>query len=74
MVETRLNGETVQTQTPADLIFDCPTIISWVSQWVTLMPGDLIYTGTPGSTRRLSPGDTVEVEVESVGVLKNRVV
>jgi 2-keto-4-pentenoate hydratase/2-oxohepta-3-ene-1,7-dioic acid hydratase in catechol pathway len=74
MVETRLNGETVQKQTTADLIFDCPTIISWVSQWVTLMPGDLIYTGTPGSTRRLSPGDTVEVEVQDVGVLKNRVV
>ena len=54
MVETRLNGETVQKQTTADLIFDCPTIISWVSQWVTLMPGDLIYTGTPAA-RAASP-------------------
>jgi len=72
-LETRLNGEIVQKQTTADLIFDCPAIVSWVSGWVTLMPGDIIYTGTPGSTRRLAPGDTVEVEIEGVGVLRNPV-
>jgi 2-keto-4-pentenoate hydratase/2-oxohepta-3-ene-1,7-dioic acid hydratase in catechol pathway len=73
LLQTRLNSEVVQKQTTADLIFDCPAIISWVSGWVTLMPGDIIYTGTPGSTRRLSPGDTVEVEIEGIGVLRNPV-
>jgi 2-keto-4-pentenoate hydratase/2-oxohepta-3-ene-1,7-dioic acid hydratase in catechol pathway len=72
-LQTRLNGEVVQKQSTADLIFDCPAIVSWVSGWVTLMPGDLIYTGTPGSTRRMSPGDVVEVEIEGIGVLRNPV-
>jgi 2-keto-4-pentenoate hydratase/2-oxohepta-3-ene-1,7-dioic acid hydratase in catechol pathway len=72
-LQTRLNGEVVQKQTTADLIFDCPAIVSWVSGWVTLMPGDVIYTGTPGSTRALKPGDTVEVEIENIGVLRNTV-
>ncbi len=70
---TRLNGEVVQKQYTADLIFDCPAIVEWVTRWVTLLPGDVIYTGTPGSTRRLSPGDVVEVEIERIGVLRNRV-
>ena len=73
LLETRLNGEAVQKQTTADLIFDCPSIVSWVSGWVTLMPGDVIYTGTPGSTRKLRGGDTVEVEIEGIGVLRNPV-
>ena len=73
LLQTRLNGEMVQKQTTADLIFDCPAIVSWVSGWVTLVPGDIIYTGTPGSTRRLSPGDVVEVEIEGIGVLRNSV-
>jgi 2-keto-4-pentenoate hydratase/2-oxohepta-3-ene-1,7-dioic acid hydratase in catechol pathway len=68
---TRLNGEAVQQQTTADLIFDGPAIVSWVSNWVTLLPGDIIYTGTPGSTRKMSPGDTVEVEIEGIGILSN---
>lgn len=72
-LETRLNGEIVQKQTTADLIFDCPAIVSWVSGWVTLEPGDAIYTGTPGSTRRMAPGDVVEVEIEGIGVLRNPV-
>ena len=74
LLETRLNGESVQKQYTSDLIFDCPSIVAWVSGWVTLMPGDLIYTGTPGSTRALSPGDVVEVEIEGIGTLRNPVV
>jgi 2-keto-4-pentenoate hydratase/2-oxohepta-3-ene-1,7-dioic acid hydratase in catechol pathway len=74
LLRTRLNGEVVQEQTTADLIFDCAAIVSWVSNWVTLMPGDAIYTGTPGSTRGLSPGDVVEVEIEGIGALRNPVV
>jgi 2-keto-4-pentenoate hydratase/2-oxohepta-3-ene-1,7-dioic acid hydratase in catechol pathway len=73
LLRTRLNGEVVQQQYTSDLIFDCPAIVSWISGWVTLLPGDIIYTGTPGSTRRLSAGDTLEVEIESIGVLSNPV-
>ena len=72
-LQTRLNGEVVQKQTTADLIFDGPAIVEWVSGWVTLMPGAVMYTGTPGSTLRLSAGDVVEVEIEGIGVLRNPV-
>jgi 2-keto-4-pentenoate hydratase/2-oxohepta-3-ene-1,7-dioic acid hydratase in catechol pathway len=72
-LETRLNGEVVQKQSTADLTFDCAAIVSWVSRWVTLAPGDLIYTGTPGSTRAMRAGDVVEVEIEGIGVLRNPV-
>jgi 2-keto-4-pentenoate hydratase/2-oxohepta-3-ene-1,7-dioic acid hydratase in catechol pathway len=74
LLQTRLNGEVVQSQRTKDLIFDVAAIVSYVSQYVTLMPGDVIYTGTPGTTRAIKAGDTVEVEVEGVGVLRNRVV
>jgi 2-keto-4-pentenoate hydratase/2-oxohepta-3-ene-1,7-dioic acid hydratase in catechol pathway len=74
LLQTRLNGEVVQKQYTADLIFDCAAIVSRISGWVTLEPGDLIYTGTPGSTRKLSPGDVVEVEIEGIGVLQNPVI
>jgi len=74
LLQTRLNGKVVQKQFTSDLLFDCPKIVSWVSQYVALTPGDLIYTGTPGSTTRMSPGDVVEVEIEGIGILKNPVV
>ena len=74
LLQTRLNGEVVQKQYTSDLIFDCPAIVSWVSNWVTLLPGDVIYTGTPGSTRKLAAGDVVEVEIEGIGILRNPVV
>lgn len=73
LVQTRLNGEVVQSQRTKDLIFDVRTIVSYVSKYVTLEPGDVIYTGTPGTTRAMKPGDVVEIEVEGVGVLRNRV-
>lgn len=74
LLETRVNGKTLQSQRTKDLIFDVPTIVSYVSQYVTLMPGDVIYTGTPGTTSAMKPGDVVEVEIEGIGVLRNRVV
>jgi 2-keto-4-pentenoate hydratase/2-oxohepta-3-ene-1,7-dioic acid hydratase in catechol pathway len=74
LLETRVNGKTLQSQRTKDLIFDIPTIVSYVSQYVTLMPGDVIYTGTPGTTSAMKPGDVVEVEIEGIGVLRNRVV
>ena len=73
-VETRLNGEVRQAESSADLIFDVDHIVSYVSRYITLEPGDLIFTGTPGSTRAMQPGDVVEIEVQGVGVLSNTVV
>lgn len=73
-VQTRLNGETKQKQSSRDHIHDAHAILSFISRYVTLLPGDLIYTGTPGATSPMQPGDVVEIEVEGVGVLKNRVV
>lgn len=74
LLQTRLNGAVVQSQRTKDLIFSVAEIVSYVSRYVTLEPGDVIYTGTPGTTRQMKPGDVVEVELEGVGVLKNRVV
>ena len=73
-LETRINGNAVQSQTTADLIFPVPTIVSFVSQVMTLEPGDAIFTGTPGTTMALAAGDTVEVEIEGIGTLQNSVV
>jgi 2-keto-4-pentenoate hydratase/2-oxohepta-3-ene-1,7-dioic acid hydratase in catechol pathway len=70
---TRLNGEIVQQQRTRDLIFDIPSVICFISRYVTLTPGDLIYTGTPGNTRSMQPGDVVEVEIEGIGTLRNPV-
>lgn len=73
LVQCRINGEVVQSQRTSDMLFPVDTILSYVSQYVTLFPGDIIYTGTPGKTRALQPGDKVEVEIEGVGTLLNGV-
>jgi len=72
-VETRLNGDVRQAESTADLIFSVDTIVSYVSRYFTLYPGDIIFTGTPGSTRAMQPGDVVEIEVQGVGILRNPV-
>jgi 2-keto-4-pentenoate hydratase/2-oxohepta-3-ene-1,7-dioic acid hydratase in catechol pathway len=74
LLETRVNGKTLQSQRTKDLIFDIPYLVSYVSQYFTLMPGDVIYTGTPGQTSAMKPGDVVEVEIEGIGILRNKVV
>jgi 2-keto-4-pentenoate hydratase/2-oxohepta-3-ene-1,7-dioic acid hydratase in catechol pathway len=74
LLETRVNGKTVQSQRTKDLIFDIPYLVSYISQYVTLLPGDVIYTGTPGTTSAIKPGDVVEIEIENIGVLRNKVV
>ena len=74
LLQTKLNGEVVQKQNTSDLLYDCPAIVSYTSKYVTLTPGDIIFTGTPGSTRKMSPGDVVEVDIEGIGVLRNKVV
>ena len=69
----RLNGKELQNERTSQLIHSVPKIVSFVSQHVTLHPGDLIFTGTPGRTSAIKPGDTVEVEIEGVGKLVNSV-
>ena len=73
LLQTRVNGELRQSARTSDLIFDVEEIVSYVSHYVTLYPGDIIFTGTPGTTRAMEPGDVVEVELEGVGVLRNTV-
>ena len=73
-LETRINGDVVQSQTTGDLIFPVPVIVSFISQAITLEPGDAVFTGTPGTTTALKDGDVVEVEIEGIGVLRNTVV
>ena len=73
LLQTRLNGAVVQSQRTKDLIFSVAEQVSYISRYVTLEPGDVIYSGTPGTTRQIKPGDVVEVELEGVGVLRNKV-
>ena len=73
-IETRLNGETVQDSTTASMVFDVPELVAEASRFMTLREGDVIATGTPEGVGAMEPGDTVEVEVEGIGVLENKVV
>jgi 2-keto-4-pentenoate hydratase/2-oxohepta-3-ene-1,7-dioic acid hydratase in catechol pathway len=70
---TRLNGEVKQSCRTSELIFGAPALVSFISRHMTLLPGDLIYTGTSGTTSAMKPGDVVEVEIEKIGTLRNRV-
>jgi 2-keto-4-pentenoate hydratase/2-oxohepta-3-ene-1,7-dioic acid hydratase in catechol pathway len=79
-IRTRLNGEVMQESNTADMIFDVPTLIEFLSGSTTLFPGTVILTGTPsgvGMARKppiwLKPGDTVEIEIENIGTLSNPV-
>jgi 2-keto-4-pentenoate hydratase/2-oxohepta-3-ene-1,7-dioic acid hydratase in catechol pathway len=73
LLQTRVNGKVLQKQRTSDLLFDVEDIVSYISQFVTLMPGDVIYTGTPGQTSAMKPGDVVEIEIEGIGILRNRI-
>ena len=72
-IETRVNGAVRQAARTRDLLFDVSLLISYASRYFTLLPGDVIFTGTPGETGGLRPGDEVEVEIEGIGVLRNSV-
>lgn len=69
----RINGKEVQHCNTSELLFDIPTLISFISQVVTLEPGDLVFTGTSGRPAELQDGDVVEVEVPGIGTLRNPV-
>jgi len=73
-VETFLNGEIKQSSNTKNLIFGCYQLISFVSQIMTLMPGDVIATGTPSGIGSMSIGDQVDVVIEGIGTLTNTVV
>jgi 2-keto-4-pentenoate hydratase/2-oxohepta-3-ene-1,7-dioic acid hydratase in catechol pathway len=70
---TRVNGEVKQDGRTSQMIFPCDFLFEYVSAHMTLMPGDLILTGTPAGVGSLRAGDTVEVEIEGIGVLRNAV-
>jgi len=72
-VVTRINGREVQRGRSSELILDIPEIVRYVSSVMTLVPGDLIFTGTPGEPQPIQPGDVVEVEIPGIGVLRNPV-
>jgi 2-keto-4-pentenoate hydratase/2-oxohepta-3-ene-1,7-dioic acid hydratase in catechol pathway len=72
-VETRLNGEIRQGAQTSDMVFGVATLIEYITGFMTLLPGDVLLTGTPEGVGRLAPGDVVEIEVEGVGSLSNPV-
>jgi 2-keto-4-pentenoate hydratase/2-oxohepta-3-ene-1,7-dioic acid hydratase in catechol pathway len=73
VVETRLNGEVRQHASSVDMVFGVATLIEYITSFMTLLPGDMIMTGTPEGVGKLAPGDVVEVEVEGLGTLANTV-
>jgi len=73
-ITCRVNGEVRQAGNTKDMIFSIWSLVSFISQIMTLEPGDVILTGTPAGVGPLSPGDTVEVEIEGIGILRNEVV
>jgi len=72
-IMTRVNGEVKQRSTTANMVFDVYDLVSFISGIMTLLPGDVIITGTPPGVGSLLPGDTVEVEIEGIGILTNTV-
>lgn len=73
-LETFLNGQLKQSCITEDLIFSIPELVSYISKIMTLLPGDLIATGTPSGVGPMLPGDKIEVRIENVGSLVNRVI
>jgi 2-keto-4-pentenoate hydratase/2-oxohepta-3-ene-1,7-dioic acid hydratase in catechol pathway len=70
-IETLINGRIVQSGNTADMVFNVAQLISFISNVMTLLPGDVIATGTPGGIGPMQPGDTVEIKIESIGTLRN---
>jgi 2-keto-4-pentenoate hydratase/2-oxohepta-3-ene-1,7-dioic acid hydratase in catechol pathway len=73
-IETYLNGRLVQKGNTRDLVFGVAELVSFVSYVMTLLPGDIIATGTPGGIGPMQPGDMVEIRIEGIGGLRNYVV
>ncbi len=73
-LRTLVNGEVVQQGATADMIFDIPYLVEYLTGFMTLSPGDLILTGTPQGVVYLNPGDVVVTEIDGVGRLENTLV
>jgi 2-keto-4-pentenoate hydratase/2-oxohepta-3-ene-1,7-dioic acid hydratase in catechol pathway len=71
LIETFLNGEIKQSASTRDLIFPIPYLVSFISRVMTLLPGDVIATGTPEGIGPMQVGDVVEVRIEGIGTLRN---
>ena len=74
VVQTYLNGQLRQQANTSDLIYTVPELIGFISDVMTLLPGDVIATGTPGGIGPMYPGDTIEIKIEPIGTLRNYVV
>jgi 2-keto-4-pentenoate hydratase/2-oxohepta-3-ene-1,7-dioic acid hydratase in catechol pathway len=72
-LRTRVNGKQRQSTNTSDLLFPVAYLVSYLSQAITLLPGDVIITGTPAGVGPVQPGDVVEVEIDGIGILRNSV-
>lgn len=72
-VTTTINGEIRQDGRTSQMVFPVPFLVRYISQQMTLMPGDVIATGTPSGVSKMNPGDVCEVTIEGVGILHNKV-
>jgi 2-keto-4-pentenoate hydratase/2-oxohepta-3-ene-1,7-dioic acid hydratase in catechol pathway len=73
-IRSRLNGELRQEASTADMIFSVPALIAFISKNMTLEEGDIIASGTPSGVSPIKAGDTVEIEIEHIGILRNPVI
>jgi 2-keto-4-pentenoate hydratase/2-oxohepta-3-ene-1,7-dioic acid hydratase in catechol pathway len=73
-ISGRVNGQLRQDARTSDLVFGVESLVAWISQVMTLLPGDIILTGTPAGVGPLVEGDSVSVSISSIGTLTNRVV
>ena len=73
-IEGRLNGKKSQAANSAGMIFNMNYMVHYISKYFTLEPGDIIWSGTMGSTGKMEPGDVYEIELQGVGILRNRLV
>jgi 2-keto-4-pentenoate hydratase/2-oxohepta-3-ene-1,7-dioic acid hydratase in catechol pathway len=71
---TRVNSQERQHANTSDLLFTVDKLIAYISEAVTLLPGDVILTGTPSGVGPVTPGDLIEIEISGIGVLTNPVV
>lgn len=72
-LKTFLNGELKQQDSPQNCVFSIQRVLSYISRYMTLLPGDIVATGTPAGIAPMQPGDTVEVVIEGIGCLRNTI-
>lgn len=73
VVKATVDGEVCQNESTSGMVFDVPSLIAFISRDMTLLPGDIIATGSPAGMGRIFPGNVVSVEIEGIGVIRNRV-